>query len=176
MTMELKTLAYKLYTTNEQLTALAELAQKIWTECYSNIYPADQIEYMLQKYQSFEVLRSQVDSGTLYFVVEIDDLPVGYYAFEIRNDDKLYGKEYLFISKIYLMSDIRHKGIASLMLKQIRKYARKNGLELIKLYVNRKNAHAISVFRHVGMIVINDIDRDLGDGYIAEDHIMGKMV
>lgn len=174
--MELSTLEYKLYTTDAQLKVLEKLAANIWNECYKGIFPPEQLEYMVKKYQSFEALREQIDSGTVYFVVEIDKVPVGYYAFERRNDDKLYGKEYLFISKIYLRADIRHKGIATLMLKQIRKYARKNGLELIKLYVNRKNAHAISVFSHTGMRIINELDRDIGEGFTAEDYLMGKMV
>ena len=176
MSAELTTLDYKLYTTDEQIETLSKLAETIWHECYSKILSNEQIEYMLTVEQSPESLKEQIQNGTSYYVIEIDHTPVGYYAYELRNDDALYGKEYIFISKMYLRADIRHKGLASLIMKQLRKYARKNGLEYFKLYVNRKNEHAISVYKHKGLRIISEIDRDLGNGFTAEDYIMGKMV
>ena len=172
----MQTLEYVSCTTDEQLRNIAVLADQIWHECYRKILPPEQIDYMVEKFQSLEALRQQVENGTNYFVIEIDGLPVGYYAFETRNDDKLYGKDYLFISKVYLLADIRHKGFASLILKQIRKYARANGFELIKLHVNRKNEHAISVWKHKGMRMIDELNDDIGGGFIAEDYVFGKMI
>ncbi|SDA21227.1 Acetyltransferase (GNAT) family protein [Ruminococcus sp. YE71] len=172
----MQTLEYKKCTTDEHLRTVAVLADQIWHECYRKILPAQQIDYMVRTLQSFESLKEQLENGTEYYMIEIDGLPVGYYAFEKRSDDVLYGKDYLFISKMYLLADIRHKGFASLILKQIRKYARANGFELIKLYVNRKNEHAISVYKHKGMRLIDELDRDIGEGFVAEDYIFGKMI
>ncbi len=172
----MQTLEYKQCTSEEQLRSVALLADQIWHECYRKMLSAEQIDYMIEKFQSLEAIREQVKSGTQYYVIEIDGLPVGYYAFEIRNDDALYGKDYVFISKIYLLADIRHKGFASLMLKQIRKFARSNGYELIKLNVNRSNEHAISVYKHKGMRIINELNTDIGGGFICEDYVLGKMI
>lgn len=172
----MQTLEYIACTTDEHLRSVALLADQIWHECYRKIISAEQIDYMVNNFQSLDSLREQVKNGTEYYMIAIDGLPVGYYAFERRSDDKLYGKEYLFVSKIYLLADIRHKGFASLMFKQIHKYARKNGLELIKLHVNRNNEHAISVYKHKGMRIINELDTDIGGGFVCEDYVLGKMI
>ena len=62
--MEMTTLAYKQYTTDEQLQTLSELASTIWHECYSKILPAEQIDHMLSTEQTAEALKEQIDNGT----------------------------------------------------------------------------------------------------------------
>ena len=164
-------LRFEEYTTDEQLTALAELADVIWHEFFPGIISDRQIDYMVEKFQSFEAMKRQIaEQGYHYFAVVMDEIPVGYYAVAKQPDGSL------LLSKLYLRADMRRKGLASMMFREVRRYARREGIELIKLTVNRNNTHAIEVYKHFGMRLIDEQKFDIGGGFYMDDHIYGIMV
>lgn len=169
-------LRFEEYTTDEQLTALADAADKIWHECFPGIISDGQIDYMVEKFQSFDAMKRQIaEEGYHYFAVVIDEVIAGYYAVAERSAGKLYGKG-LYLSKLYLRADMRRKGLASMMLREVKKYARREGCELIWLTVNRENVHAIEVYKHFGMRLLREQKADIGGGYYMDDYVYGLMV
>lgn len=164
-------LRFEEYTTDEQLTALAELADVIWHEFFPDIISDGQIDYMVEKFQSFEAMKRQIaEQGYHYFAVVMDEVPVGYYAVAKQKDGSL------LLSKLYLRADMRRKGLSSMMFREIRRYARREGTQLIWLTVNRNNTHAIEVYKHLGMRLLREEKFDIGDGYFMDDQIYGIMV
>ncbi len=164
--------------TDKQLSDLSELAGRIWREFFPAIISEGQIEYMLEKFQSFEAMKKQVaEEGYHYYSVRIGGEAVGYFAVCKKSTDmKLLPENALFLSKLYLIEDMRGKGIASLMFKQIKHIARKEGCELIWLTVNKGNEHAIKVYKKLGMHLIRDEVTDIGSGYVMDDHVFGIMI
>jgi len=49
--------------TPEQIQILANLASEIWHEYFPCILPSEQIDYMINKFQSFSALTEQIVSG-----------------------------------------------------------------------------------------------------------------
>ena len=165
------------YTTDKQLTTLAALADEIWHECFPDIISDQQIDYMVEKFQSFEAMKHQIaEQGYHYFVVEIDGVPAGYYALCEQPGSGLNNVPTLFLSKFYLRVEMRGKGIASIMYREIKRYTRRAGCQLIKLVVNKRNYHAISIYKHIGMTLLDEIVTDIGGGFVMDDYVYGIMV
>ncbi len=169
-------LKFEEFTADEQLKALAEAADGIWHECFPGIISEGQIDYMVEKFQSFDAMKRQIaEEGYHYFAVMIDEVIAGYYAVAKQAAGELYGDS-LYLSKLYLRADMRRKGLASMMFREVKKYARREGCELIWLTVNRGNAHAIEVYKHFGMTLLREQKADIGGGYYMDDYVYGIMV
>lgn len=165
------TLRFEEYVSDEQLRELSELADVIWHEFFPGIITDAQVDYMVEKFQSFAAMKKQIaEQGYHYFAVVIDDVAVGYYAVAKQQDGSLY------LSKLYLRADMRRKGLASMMFREVKKYARKEGIELIWLTVNRHNLHAIEVYKHLGMRLLREEKFDIGSGFVMDDLVFGIMV
>lgn len=164
-------LRFREYTEDEDIERLALLADEIWHECFPDIISDQQIDYMVEKFQSAEAMKRQIsEEDYRYFAVEIDGSPVGYYGVAPYDDNTL------FLSKLYLHEKWRGKGLARLMYKEIRKIARSQGREFIRLTVNKNNVHAINVYKHMGMIVIDEQCTDIGEGFVMDDYVFGRML
>lgn len=165
------------YTEDAQLETLARLADEIWHECYADIISDLQIDYMVEKFQSAEALKAQIaDEGYRYFVLEIDGVPSGYYGLKPLGATGMDKLQTMFLSKFYLRRELRGKGFGSQMYREIKRFTRRAGCELIKLTVNRGNIHAINVYKHLGMRVLEEKVTDIGSGYVMDDYIFGIMV
>jgi ribosomal protein S18 acetylase RimI-like enzyme len=151
---------------------LAVLADGIWHEfCPTIQLSAEQIDYMVEKFQSFGAIKSQIESeGYRYFLVKLDGKAVGYYGVCKKEDGSL------FLSKLYLEKSVRRKGLASLMFKQIKRIARQEGCEKIWLTVNRHNDHAIAVYKKFGMRIIREECTDIGSGFVMDDFVVAYYV
>lgn len=165
------------YTEDDQLERLADLASEIWHECYAGLISDRQIDYMVDKFQSAQAMAEQIaQEGYRYFVLEIDGVPSGYFGLAKRPGEGLEPPEIMFLSKFYLRRELRGKGFASQMFREVKRMTRRGGLELIKLTVNRGNVHAINVYKHFGMRQLDEKVTDIGEGFVMDDYIFGIMV
>ena len=106
----------------EEVTALFEVVQEIWQEVFTPIIGEKQVAYMLKNYQSIEMIQSEIDNGAHYFLLYLDELPVGYTAYEET-------EEQIYISKLYLSSTYVVKVFQVIFLIGTRK------LEKVKLFI-----------------------------------------
>ncbi len=155
-------------TTQEQIDTLEKLACEIWTEHYTPIIGREQVEYMLNKYQTKDAVFSQIkDEGYRYYLIESERQALGYIAV-------LPKKESLFLSKYYVHISHRRKGIGRKALEFIEQLA--NDLKLKKIYltVNKNNKTAITVYEKMGFRNTGPIVTDIGNGFIMDDYKMEK--
>ena len=82
----------------------------------------------------------------------------------------------LFISKIYLKADQRGKHYASRIIEFWEEYCRSHDLEGMYLTVNRDNELGIRAYLGRGFSIYEDVAAPIGDGFVMDDHIMGKSV
>ncbi len=150
-----------------ELAEVAELANKIWHECFVNIISVGQIDYMVEKFQSLNAMTEQIESQHYsYFAVrEMGEL-IGYIGMKPEQNDRF------FLSKLYLRSDKRGRGTASLMMKKVFEEALKSGKKRVYLTVNKHNDHAVAVYKKIGFSIIDDVVTDIGGGYVMDDYIM----
>ncbi len=154
-------------TDSGRLHEVAELADKIWHECFTGIISNAQIDYMVGKFQSYEAMQEQVNGQRYsYFAVSDGDDLCGYFAVKPESDDRF------FLSKLYLRSDKRGQGTASQMLGRVFEEARRLGKRSVYLTVNKHNSQAIAVYKKTGFKDIGEPVTDIGNGFVMDDYVM----
>lgn len=153
-------------TTDNELHEVAEIAEKIWHECFVGIISLGQIDYMVEKFQSYNAMREQIKvQGYTYLAVREDGELCGYIAFKPEKDDRL------FLSKLYLRSDMRGKGVGTKMLERVFDEARTLGRKRVYLTVNKHNDRAIVVYMKTGFETVDEVVTDIGNGFVMDDYI-----
>lgn len=154
-------------TDDNELHEIAELAEKIWHEFFPVILSAEQIDYMVEKFQSYEAMKNQTEyQDYCYIAVRNDGELCGYIAVKPEKDERF------FLSKLYLRSDMRGKGIASQMMRRVFAEARSAGKKFVYLTVNKHNTHAVEVYRRIGFETVDSVVTDIGNGFVMDDYIM----
>ncbi|TQV86626.1 GNAT family N-acetyltransferase [Aliikangiella coralliicola] len=154
--------------TTDDASLLEKVARPIWQEHYEPIIGLEQVEYMLDKFQSREVITEQIEQGFEYFIVSHDKAPVGYMSVEKREKS-------LFISKFYLNSSVRGKGIGKVMLNKVHQLAKEKECNQLELTVNKYNP-AYQIYLKLGFENRESIQIDIGSGFIMDDYRMIKPI
>ena len=96
-----------------EIPELAAMADTIWHEYFPCILTEEQIDYMVDRFQSEHAMREQVaDHGYQYFFITSDGERIGYTGIVPEGDR-------LFISKVYLLGEHRGKGLGTQAIKSI---------------------------------------------------------
>lgn len=156
---------------DNQIAAVASLAHEIWNRHFVPIIGQAQVDYMLEKYQSGEAIRSQIDSGAAYFLSQKGGVYVGYLCLV---PDEPPGK--MMISKIYVLSEFRGNGIASGFFEFTKKQCAERSLSVIWLTVNKNNSQAVQWYEKRGFRIKDKVKKDIGNGFFMDDYIMECLV
>lgn len=146
--------------TADKVEELSSLAHQVWRECFPGMISSEQIEYMLEKFQSVKAISEQMQNGYEYYFLIYDGETAGYTG--IRKD-----ADGLFLSKIYVIDRFRGRGIASEAVSRIAEIGKP-----ITLTVNRGNFRAISAYEKMGFVKIREQKADIGSGFIMDDYVM----
>ena len=112
--------------TDSQIRTTAGLARDIWAEHYIAIIGINQVDYMIDKFQSEDAIADQVQNkGYIYYLIEEKKQAIGYFAV-IQEDDAL------FLSKLYIQKTMRRKGIGRKTIDFIKIIALEKGLGRIR--------------------------------------------
>ena len=149
----------------EDIQTLAEVANEIWHEYFTPIIGLQQVEYMVDKFQSVKGITAQLEAGYEYYFVTYNGEIAGYFGIQLQSDN-------LFLSKLYLKKAFRGKGIATQMLAYIKNIACDNSKSKITLTVNRYNYHTIDVYKHFGFEIEKEQKADIGNGFYMDDYVM----
>ncbi len=151
--------------TSEQVKKVAAMADEIWHEWFPSIISAEQIDYMLDKFQSESAIENQLKNENYrYFIVMNGGEYVGYTAVRPDSDGRL------FLSKIYIKKEHRRKGYGKAVFGFLKDICRENGLNAIWLTVNKHNDDSINVYKKCGFKVIGEDVTDIGGGYVMDDY------
>lgn len=152
----------------DEIEVTATIAKEIWNQHFTPLIGIDQVNYMLDNFQSIGAITKQIrNEGYSYFLVLDQKVPIGYFAFYLKED-------FLYISKLYLKKSARGKGYSRIILSFIENKASSNGAKFIKLNVFKGNDHTISVYKRMGFEVIDQPQIDIGNGFILDDYVMRK--
>lgn len=152
----------------EDIKSLAEIANEVWHQHFASILTLDQIDYMVDKFQSEHAMAEQIKTaGYEYYFLQWDGKFIGYTGFREDNDK-------LFLSKLYILKDFRGNGFASNTFNFLQSICKERGLHAIWLTVNRYNDHTIEVYKKKGFKILRTQIADIGNGYVMDDYIMEK--
>lgn len=150
--------------TKDQMRIVDQLVKDIWPEIYTPIIGTEQVNYMLETYQSLENIQKEIAQGDQYFILMADDQPVGYTAYRASSDE-------IYLSKLYLSERTRGQGYG----KQVFAcYDQLAAGKKIRLNVNKYNQRAIAVYEHQGFQCVEACQNDIGQGYIMDDYVYLK--
>lgn len=152
----------------DDVTLTAELANTIWHQHYKSILSLEQIEYMVEQFQSTKAIAEQIEQQGYHYELIFDKgIPCGFYAVQKQ-------QEKMFLSKIYIKEEHRKKGIGGYCIKNILAQALQEDCTLLYLTVNKFNSSSIAAYRQLGFLVIESIQTDIGNGFIMDDYVMQK--
>ena len=144
------------------IKTLAELTNEIWHEYWPCILSAEQIDYMVEKFQSENAIINQMKNENYkYYFINYENKNVGYVGISPHSD-------YLFLSKLYIKKEFRHKGIGKAVFEKIKDF----GFDKIQLTVNKYNKNTIDAYLKYGFKIIDSIVSDIGNGFVMDDYIM----
>ena len=147
---------------NDNIEKLTQLASEIWHEYWPCLLSDEQIAYMVEKFQSSRAIKEQIknDNYTYYFIVSEGEI-AGYAGIS----DK---KDYLFLSKLYIKKDFRHKGLGRLVIENLKQM----NFPKIQLTVNKYNKNTIDAYLKYGFKIVDSVISDIGCGFVMDDYIM----
>ncbi len=158
----------ELYTvsSHEQMETLAALAKEVWHEHYDPLIGSEQVDYMLEQFQSVQAIEKQTArENYLYKLAVLNGKAIGYYAIQPQPPK-------MFLSKIYLLREYRGKGFARMMLQDI--IAQSQDARSLYLTVNKGNVDSIAVYQKLGFEIVDLVKTDIGSGFYMDDYIMEK--
>ena len=152
--------------TDHKLRRTAEMAIDIWHECFEGVISDEQIDYMVENFQSFAAIKKQVGSENYeYFNFVLDGTRIGYFAVAAQPNCTM------MLSKLYMYKEYRGNGYAKKAFEFIKDLARQKGCKSIWLTVNRHNYGAMKVYEAFGMKVIREQVTDIGNGFVMDDYV-----
>lgn len=156
-------------TEKTQIAAVQALASAIWNEHYTPIIGKEQVDYMLNTFQSRRAIAQQIKEGTLYYLFKSGSRPVGYMSVRTKDDA-------LFLSKFYIAANERNRGYAKEALIFLQVLATQQGLKKIALTVNKNNTLAITAYERLGFSNLGTTVQHIGNGFVMDDYKMEKEI
>lgn len=155
---------------DELLAQTSVLADEIWHEYFADLLSVEQIDYMVEKFLSFPVMRELSVHGSYgYWQVRVDGILAGFIGLEFQPDR-------LFLSKLYLRREMRGLHLGSRMLEMVYGQAKSHGYSRVWLTCNKYNAHSLDVYRAKGFVTFDAQVTDIGHGYVMDDYFMEKVL
>lgn len=151
--------------TDDQLRRVSMLADQIWHEYFPGIITAEQVDYMVEKFCSFDAEKENIKEGYEYYFIKRGGEDIGYTAIKPNGDR-------LFLSKLYLKKEERGKKYASKVTEKLKEISRERGLRAIWLTVNKHNDSTIAAYNAMGYKTIGEGVADIGNGFVMDDYYM----
>jgi ribosomal protein S18 acetylase RimI-like enzyme len=156
--------------TVNDIKLIQEIAHITWPITYGAILSKEQLDYMLDLIYSDEALINQYHKNEqLFYLISEDNVTLGFIGIE----HNYKGETVTRIHKIYLLPETQGRGIGKKVIDEIEKFALKNNSKALSLNVNRFNA-ALGFYKKIGFEVVDEVNINIGNGYLMEDYVMEK--
>ncbi|MGQ7944440.1 GNAT family N-acetyltransferase [Flavobacterium sp. WC2509] len=154
------------------IKTIQNIAHKTWPLTYGEILSEAQLQYMLDLFYSEEALTDQFDKNEqLFYLISEEESILGFIGIEHNYQNQNITK----IHKIYLLPETQGKGIGKIVIEAISKLALENNATSLLLNVNRFNK-ALNFYQKIGFKIIDEVNIEIGNGYLMEDYVMEKVI
>lgn len=152
--------------TDAEIHDIANLAEEIWHQHFTPIIGEAQVNYMVDKFQSYPAIKSQIEQeGYEYYQILSSHTLAGYIGTHPQEDA-------LFLSKLYIQKDCRGQHLATEALNFLIEICQKRKLKKIWLTCNKHNDHTLAVYDHLGFAITDEQVADIGNGFVMDDYIL----
>ena len=146
------------------------LARKIWLAHYPGIITLEQIEYMLPKMYTPEIIIEELREEIAWVKILAGGELAGFASYGAHSDRQLK------LHKLYLDERFHGQGIGRAALNHVAQQARDMGYVEVVLNVNKQNAKAIRAYLQTGFNIVEEKVVDIGGGFVMDDFVMVKSV
>lgn len=146
------------------------VAEKAWPPTYSEIIPAAQIPYMIERMYSPEAIRAAATAGTPYYLVLADGADAGVCSIDLRPATDGAAE----LHKIYLLPEWWGRGVGAWLLAELCRRAKEAGATRVWLRVNKRNVRAQKAYRAAGFLNVRALCTDIGGGFVMDDFIFER--
>lgn len=152
--------------TDIEINAISTLAEEIWHQHFTPIIGENQVNYMVEKFQSYPALKNQIEKdGYEYFQIYTDNSFAGYTG--VHQD-----RDALFLSKLYIHKNYRGHHLATKAFEFLIDLCKERGLKKIWLTCNKHNDNTLKIYHHLGFKVTDEQVADIGNGFVMDDYIL----
>jgi GNAT superfamily N-acetyltransferase len=157
-------------TAEANLPAVSELAGVNWCACYPVIITNEQIDYMLARMYSLDVLRDEIRSqGIRYDQLLVDGKLAGFASYGPASQPSV-----MKLHKLYLLPELHGRGLGSYLLQHCEQEVCAAGARRLMLSVNKRNTKAIAAYQRNGFVIAESVVTDIGGGFVMDDYVMVK--
>lgn len=140
-------------------------AKEVFIDYYIDLIGIDQSKYMADLFLSKESISKLISQGAVFKILVEENKIYGFIEYQIK-DNKV------FLSKLYVHKDYRHKGFGKIMFMDCVEYTKNNNLNTIYLTVNKYNTPSYNTYLHLGFKIVDSVVNDIGNNYVMDDYIM----
>ena len=152
--------------TPADVPTIRALADRIWRACYRDILTPGQLDYMLGRMFSEEVLLQQISAGVEWELAALDGTDVAFLSMTREP-----GGGRVELNKLYLVPELHGRGFGQAMLVRVLANAAARGAREVHLRVNKANRRAIAAYERAGFRLDRPDVRDIGGGFVMDDFI-----
>ena len=153
----------------EHIDTLLLLANRIWHAHYPGIISIEQIDYMLTRGYTREIILDEMEhQGVFWFIIRDGSMMIGFISVGP------HGNGIMKLHKLYLLPEYHSKGIGSRALTETERVAKQQKATTLVLNVNRHNHKAIAAYQRAGWQITDEVIIDIGSGYVMNDYVMTK--
>ena len=152
---------------DDDILIVAKLANTIWNSHYTPIIGQKQVDYMVNKFQSFDAIKSQIKNGYCYYLISNSKNAIGYLCLLPDPDSNK-----IMISKIYVDKSENGNGYGTQLINLTKTIAKEKNINTIWLTVNKHNTNSINWYQKLGFNITKKIIMDIGEGYFMDDFVM----
>jgi GNAT superfamily N-acetyltransferase len=157
--------------TESDIDMLIPLAYRIWHAYYPDIITVEQIDYMLERGYTRQVILDEMNSqGVIWLAIKTGDVMIGFASLGP------YAPGTMKLHKLYLLTDFHGAGIGARALAEVEQVARDNAATALLLNVNRYNTKAVRAYERAGWHVAEEVVADIGNGFVMDDFVMTKQL
>jgi GNAT superfamily N-acetyltransferase len=153
------------------IDTLIPLAYRIWHAHYPAIITVEQIDYMLERGYTRQVILDEIDNqGVTWLAIKSGDAMIGFASVGP------FAPGTMKLHKLYLLPEYHGTGIGARALAAVERIARDNAATALVLNVNRHNVKAIHAYERAGWHVAEEVVADIGNGFVMDDFVMSKQL
>ena len=154
----------------DHVTKVVDMADTIWRECYKGILSDEQIEYMVDKYQSDNVVtRKMINEGYEFYLVNNGSNVIGFISF-LKDGNKL------LLTNLYILEEYREKGYCELVIDKVIKNCIDTDIDRVRITLNKLNEEGIKIYTDMGFSKIEEDVQDIGNGFVIDNCLMEKQI
>jgi len=153
------------------IDTLLPLAHHIWHAHYPGIISVEQINYMLARGYTREIILDEIEHQDISWMVIRDGMTmIGFISVGPHGDGIMK------LHKLYLLPEYHSRGIGTRALAEVERIAKQRNTATLVLNVNRHNRKAISAYERAGWHVADEVTVDIGSGFHMNDFVMAKQL